>query len=196
MDCSLTSSSESAYRAGSCQASLSTPAALAVLRLACAIAGAEGRHDKRLSRRKNIGPPPFREDPLKRLRFGVAALTACFCAPTCQLALIVLSSAGRDVGGVPVGWQIKTNPGRPKISACQDEETACVDMKSVDSSFALERSVNIDPAEMPYLTWRWKVSRLPIGGDFRCAATDDQAAQVLVAFADSLFQSKNDPEGV
>jgi len=133
---------------------------------------------------------------LKRLRFGVAALTACFCARTCQLALIVLSSAGRDVGGVPVGWQIKTNPGRPKISACQDEETACVDMKSVDSSFALERSVNIDPAEMPYLTWRWKVSRLPIGGDFRCAATDDQAAQVLVAFADSLFQSKNDPEGV
>jgi len=167
IDCSLTSSRESAYRAGSCQASLSTRAALAVLRPACAMAGAKSRHETRLSRRRNDGPPPFREDPLKRLRFGVAALTACSCARTCQFALIVLSSAGRDAGGVPVGWQIKTNHGRTKISACQDEETACVDMKSVDSSFALERSVNIDPAELSYLTWRWKVSRLPIGGDFR-----------------------------
>lgn len=37
---------------------------------------------------------------------------------------------------------------------------------------------------MPYLTWNWKVTHLPPGGDFRRAATDDQAAQVLVAFAD------------
>lgn len=126
----------------------------------------------------------FCEDSLKKLRFGVAALAVCFCARTGQLALIVLSSAGREAGGVPPGWQIRTNHGRPNISACKDEDTACVDLKSVNSSFALERSVNIDPAEMPYLTWRWKVSRLPAGGDFRRAATDDQAAQVLVAFAD------------
>jgi hypothetical protein len=173
MACSLTSSSESAYCAGSCQASPSTPAALGVLRPACAMAGAKSRHETRLSRRRNDGPPPFREDPLKRLRFGVAALADC------QLALTVLTSAGRDAGGVPVGWQIKTNHGMPKISASQDEETACADMKSVDSSFALERSVNIDPAEMPYLMWRWKVSRPPIGGDFRRAATDDRAARFL-----------------
>jgi len=37
---------------------------------------------------------------------------------------------------------------------------------------------------MPYLTWNWKVAQLPAGGDFRHATTDDQAAQVLVAFAD------------
>src|SRR6202044_833024 len=57
-------------------------------------------------------------------------------------------------------------------------------LKSVKSSFGLERAVDIDPAEMPYLSWRWKVSQLPAGGDFRHAASDDQAAQVLVVFAD------------
>jgi hypothetical protein len=37
---------------------------------------------------------------------------------------------------------------------------------------------------MPYLTWTWKVTQIPPIGDFRRAATDDQAAQVLVAFSD------------
>ena len=43
---------------------------------------------------------------------------------------------------------------------------------------------DVDPAEMPWLTWHWKVTQLPGGGDFRRASTDDQAAQILVAFAD------------
>jgi hypothetical protein len=44
--------------------------------------------------------------------------------------------------------------------------------------------VDVNPYATRYLTWRWKVTELPLGGDFRRPATDDQAAQVLVAFAD------------
>jgi hypothetical protein len=44
--------------------------------------------------------------------------------------------------------------------------------------------VDVSPDQTPYLTWSWKVTRLPNGGDFRRASTDDQAAQVLVAFSD------------
>src|ERR1700722_6988380 len=79
---------------------------------------------------------------------------------------------------------IKTNQGKQEISSCKNDDIACVHLKSARSSFSLQRAVNIDPAEMPYLTWRWKVSQLPAGGDFRRTRTDDQAAQVLVAFAD------------
>jgi hypothetical protein len=57
-------------------------------------------------------------------------------------------------------------------------------MRSVKSSFSLERGVDVDPAQTPYLSWSWKVTQLPAAGDFRKASTDDQAAQVLVAFAD------------
>ena len=53
------------------------------------------------------------------------------------------------------------------------------------ASFGLERKVDIQPAQMPYLTWRWKVTQLPTGGDFRRSTTDDQAAQILVAFEDN-----------
>jgi hypothetical protein len=118
------------------------------------------------------------------MRRTLGLFSVCVCLPASPLALIVLSSTGWDAGSVPAGWRVKIHHGRPEISACQDDDAACVHLKSVKSSFALEHGVDIDPAEMPYLTWRWKVSQLPAGGDFRRAATDDQAAQVLVAFAD------------
>jgi hypothetical protein len=75
------------------------------------------------------------------------------------------------------------NHGKVDISVCQ-QSASCLHLRSVKSSFALEHSLNVDPAQLPYLTWQWRVAQLPAGGDFRSASTDDQAAQVLVAFAD------------
>ncbi len=118
------------------------------------------------------------------VRLAAVLVAACLCARTSELALILLSSTSWNAGSALTGWQIKTNHGRPAISTCTDDDTACVHLNSVNSSFGLERAVDINPSEMPYLSWRWKVSRLPAGGDFRRAASDDQAAQVLVVFAD------------
>ena len=106
-----------------------------------------------------------------------------FQARTSQLALIVLNTANWGSGRLPRDWQIKMNHGSPDISVCREEES-CLRLKSVRSSFALEHSVDVDPAQLPFLTWHWKVAQLPGGGDFRRASTDDQAAQVLVAFSD------------
>ena len=84
----------------------------------------------------------------------------------------------------PPGWQIKVNHGRPDVSACPNAAGPCLKLKSVKASFGLERDVDVDPAALPILKWSWKVAELPAGGDFRHASTDDQAAQILVAFAD------------
>jgi len=65
-----------------------------------------------------------------------------------------------------------------------DGGASSIRLKSVDASFGLERAADVNPNETPYLTWSWKVTQLPERGDFRNAATDDQAAQLLVAFAD------------
>jgi hypothetical protein len=107
-------------------------------------------------------------------------------ARTSGSAVVVLNTVDRAAGRLPPDWQIKVNHGRPEISVCKDGEGAepCLHLKSVKASFALERGVDVSPEETPYLTWSWKVTRLPNGGDFRRASTDDQAAQVLVAFAD------------
>jgi hypothetical protein len=122
-----------------------------------------------------------------------------YARPT-QLAMIVLSTASWSTGKLPPDWQIKVNHGKPEISVCQDPSPGCLHLKSVKSSFALERGVDVDPAQLPYLSWTWKVTQLPAGGDFRHASTDDQAAQVLVAFSDrrvlSYIWDSTAPKGI
>jgi hypothetical protein len=121
---------------------------------------------------------------LKKLPFVCAVLALGFCVRSSQLATIVLNAAEWTRGKLPSNWEMKVNHGKPDVSASADGDSPYLRLRSVSSSFALERNVDIDPADMPYLTWRWKVIQLPRGGDFRRASTDDQAAQVLVAFTD------------
>jgi hypothetical protein len=126
---------------------------------------------------------------LKKLLSLGAILAFILQAYTSPLATFVLNSASLSGGRLPSDWQIKVNHGHPDVSVCSDSEGPCLHLKSVKSSFALERAVDVDPGQMPFLSWRWKVTRLPSGGDFRRSATDDQAAQVLVAFSDRRILS-------
>jgi hypothetical protein len=106
-------------------------------------------------------------------------------ASSAPLALVVLNTKSWDAGHPPIDWEVKVNHGHPDFGVCQDSAGPCLHLKSVSSSFGLERKVDVVPSQMPYLTWRWKVTQLPAGGDFRHTTTDDQAAQVLVAFDDN-----------
>ncbi len=122
---------------------------------------------------------------MKRLILLCAAGACASLVLAAQLSVIVLNTQSWRTGGnVPDGWQVKVNRGTPDVSAAQDADGNYLHLKSQGSSFAVERSVDVDPGQMPYLSWRWKVTRLPDGGDFRRVSTDDQAAQVLVAFND------------
>ena len=105
-----------------------------------------------------------------------------FQAQTSPLAFIALNRQSLNPGKLPPDWKIKVSHGRPDVSTCSGPDGPCLHLKSSSASFGLERSVDVDLALMPYLTWSWKVAQLPASGDFRQASTDDQAAQVLVAF--------------
>jgi hypothetical protein len=120
---------------------------------------------------------------LKKLVLVGAFLIFLFQARTSQLAFIVLNTGNWASGQLPPDWMVKVNHGKPDLSVCGDGPS-CLHLRSVRASFGLEHRVDVDPSELPWLTWRWKVAQLPSGGDFRHAATDDQAAQVLVAFDD------------
>jgi DUF3047 family protein len=115
---------------------------------------------------------------------GVTVLLLNGPALTSELAVIVLNTANWQSHSLPSDWQIKVTHGKPDVSVCSDADGSCLHLKSVRASFAVERGVNVDPKLTRFLTWRWKVAQLPAAGDFRRAGTDDQAAQVLVAFAD------------
>jgi hypothetical protein len=102
---------------------------------------------------------------------------------------MLLSASNLSSGRIPSDWTIKVNHGKPDLSVCKDAEGPCLHLKSVKSSFSLERGIDVDPSQTPFLSWRWKVAQLPPGGDFRRSGSDDQAAQVLVAFADRKILS-------
>jgi outer membrane protein OmpA-like peptidoglycan-associated protein len=55
-------------------------------------------------------------------------------------------------------------------------------ISSGDSSFGIRKEFRVDVKKFPILCWRWKVNKLPRGGDVRKSSTDDQALQVYVAF--------------
>lgn len=119
----------------------------------------------------------------------ITILTLTALAGTTQTALIVLNPLNWQPGHLPDGWQVKVNRGMPRIATVKEGNSNYLDLKSHDSSYGLEREVNVDPNQAPYLTWKWNVKQLPAGGDFRHSKSDDQAAQVLVAFADKRVLS-------
>src|SRR4051812_33305510 len=79
---------------------------------------------------------------LKKLLFICSALFLIFQARTSQLAFIVLNEATLAPGRVPSNWQVKVNHGKPEFGACTESDVACLHLKSVKSSFALQRDVD------------------------------------------------------
>lgn len=114
----------------------------------------------------------------------ILCAAAGLLAASAPMALVILDATAAPPGRLPDGWQLKVNHGTPDVTVTGESSSRVLRFKSQKSSFALERGVDVDIARFPYLTWSWKVSELPARGDFRNSSTDDQAAQVLVLFAD------------
>lgn len=86
-------------------------------------------------------------------------------------------------GALPAGWEIKERTGRANVAFVRDEGIPAVRLISAASSFSLQKEVLIDLTKYPVLSWKWKVTKLPAGGDYRKSAGDDQAAQLFLAFS-------------
>ncbi len=98
----------------------------------------------------------------------------------------VLVDFSQEMQTIPDGWEIKEWAGRtPEPELISDEGTQALRLISEQNSYALNRDLDIDPTTMPYLSWDWKVTALPIKGDFRYSQSDDQAAQLIFAFSDT-----------
>lgn len=84
--------------------------------------------------------------------------------------------------GAPAGWKIIEFTGQASVDLVRDEGRVAMRLRSARSSFALHRDVIVDVQHHSVLSWSWKVTRLPTGGDVRDSGRDDQAAQVYVVF--------------
>jgi len=91
-------------------------------------------------------------------------------------------------GQAPAGWVIEKKAGAPSLKIIKDGENYYMHLISNgNSSFGARTATHVDVKDFPIITWRWKVNKLPVGGDVRRKATDDQAVQLYVAFKSTGF---------
>jgi Protein of unknown function (DUF3047) len=86
------------------------------------------------------------------------------------------------VDGAPPGWVVREFSGHGAVELIRADGRLAARLRTERSSVAMHRDVVVELREFPYLSWTWKVTKLPTGGDVREAARDDQAAQVYVIF--------------
>lgn len=91
-------------------------------------------------------------------------------------------SQGVDAKGIPQGWQLKEKSGKADFSVVKEGDLSVLWLRSADTSFSIQKELKVNLKQYPVLSWKWKVTRLPKGGDFRETRTDDQAAQLFLAF--------------
>ncbi len=89
---------------------------------------------------------------------------------------------GLDTNGVPPGWQRNNLGINSKIAIDRQKEDYFLHILCVNDYIALGKKLSFDVRKYPYLSWRWKASKLPEGGDIRKRETDEQAGQVYVVF--------------
>jgi Protein of unknown function (DUF3047) len=87
--------------------------------------------------------------------------------------------------GMPPSWELKVKSGKAAFEVMRDGDIPALHLKSMDSSYSVQGKVNVDVKRYPILSWKWKVTQLPKGGDFRRSKSDDQAAQLFLAFTET-----------
>ena len=97
--------------------------------------------------------------------------------------LMVALFSGLKEKVVPSDWRIKEWKGKADAQIIHDntgKEVLC--LKSYSTSTAMYKEITLNIKDSPFLNWKWKVTKLPFGGDVRNKNTDDQAAQIYVVF--------------
>lgn len=95
-------------------------------------------------------------------------------------------SAGPLGAGLPPGWRHQTLPKVERanqFALVADQGQRVLQIRSQASASSWAAPLAVDPARLPLLQWRWKVSRALTGSDLRHREGDDYAARLYVLFA-------------
>lgn len=93
--------------------------------------------------------------------------------------------------GVPAGWRHHSFKGRTAYETVEVEEGGrALKATAVGSASALGIRLEHRPVTRPIVRWRWKIERLPAGGDESIRRGDDAAARLLLVFQESIFPSR------
>ena len=129
-------------------------------------------------------------DGAKRWGMGAALAAGMLGLPLCLVPgwglgaqEVIVVDFSREKDKVPQGWELFENEGKADLGLVSDTVGQVLRLRSASSSFAIQKAVDIDLRQTPILAWQWKVAELPKGGNFFASSTDDQAAQLVLAFS-------------
>jgi hypothetical protein len=119
--------------------------------------------------------------------FGMITLLVCFAAVADSPGTVEVGRFSAEAEGtsVPAGWKpwrFKKIERLTDYTTVSEEGSMVVRAVADNSASGLIRDVRIDPAEYPFLHWRWKVSNTYVRGDVRSKDGDDYPARIYLAF--------------
>lgn len=92
------------------------------------------------------------------------------------------------VGQFPAGWDWRADDGgddRP-YAVAEEDGNRYLAARDEGQSVIIGRKINIDIDRYPYIAFRWRVHRIPEGGDERHGDTGDSAAAVYVVYRKAM----------
>lgn len=121
--------------------------------------------------------------------FPLLAALMFFCAGVEAAVIPVTKFRSADLtGGAPAGWALEKKTGAPSLKISKEGDNYYLHLRSQgNSSFGVRTSARVNVKDFPILSWRWKVEKMPVGGDVRKKTADDQALQVYIAFKETGF---------
>ena len=127
--------------------------------------------------------------------FVLTGYAKAYDAPT----LAVGFEGALEKNSLSASWKLSIRAGTADAGIVPESNGQILHIKCREASFSLERRLQVDTADYPYISWTWKAVRLPLLGDVRKKGYNDQALQLLVAFENrrvlSYVWDSNAPEG-
>ena len=94
-----------------------------------------------------------------------------------------------EEGSFPEGWKSRGGEGSDVYRVRSDHELY-LEANAKESAVTIAKKFEYDLTEYPYLSWQWRVTELPKGGDERYKKTGDSAAAIYVIF-EGRFRPKS-----
>ncbi|MBK5283347.1 MAG: DUF3047 domain-containing protein [Nitrospiraceae bacterium] len=88
----------------------------------------------------------------------------------------------------PRGWELTTHDDTAELVTVHEEVGPALKLHADESSFSIQKEIDVNLRLTPWLVWQWKVTALPEQGDFTLTEQDDQAAQLILAFSKSFWE--------